>query len=82
VSILLGKGDGTFQSANNYLAGYAPWSVAMADFNSDGKLDLTIANAGSGTVRILLGKGERFTIITISLSLMPFGSKVEIPDNR
>ena len=36
----LGKSDGTFQAAVNYDTGPQPTSVAVADFNLDGKLDL------------------------------------------
>ena len=64
VSILLGKGDGTFQAAVNYAAGRQPVSVAVGDFNGDGKLDLAVANygdyfhgSGSG-VSVLLGNGN------------------------
>ena len=38
VSVLLGKGDGTFQTAVNYGAGYQPSSVALGDFNGSGGL--------------------------------------------
>lgn len=64
VSILLGKGDGTFQAAVEYAAGQSPNSIAVADFNGDGKLDLAVANQGlvlqaiDGSVSILLGKGD------------------------
>jgi hypothetical protein len=62
VSILLNKGDGTFQAAKEYTVGSYADSVAVADFNGDGKLDLAVANAGSyrdpGTVTILLGNGD------------------------
>jgi len=36
VSILLGKGDGTFQSQVSYATGAYPYSVAVGDFNGDG----------------------------------------------
>jgi uncharacterized repeat protein (TIGR01451 family) len=64
VSILLGKGDGTFQPAVDYPAGQTPNSIAVGDFNGDGKLDLAVANQGlvtigiDGSVSILLGKGD------------------------
>jgi hypothetical protein len=37
--------------------GTSPSSLALADFNRDGKLDLAVANAGSNDVTILLGDG-------------------------
>lgn len=64
VSILLGKGDGTFKAAVEYAAGQTPNSIAVGDFNGDGKLDLAVANQGStsagidGSVSVLLGKGD------------------------
>src|SRR5262245_19050888 len=33
VSVLLGKGDGTFEMATNFAAGFFPQSVAVADLN-------------------------------------------------
>ena len=44
MSVLLGNGDGTFQAAVNYAAGTTPCSVAVGDFNGDGKTDLAVAN--------------------------------------
>ena len=59
VSILLGNGDGTFQPAVNYAAGVAPFSLAVGDFNRDGKLDLVVVNVTKvGTVNLLLGNGD------------------------
>jgi hypothetical protein len=58
VSILLGKGNGTFEPAVNYPAGEQPVSVVAADFNRDGNLDLAVANSLSNYVSILLGNGD------------------------
>jgi hypothetical protein len=45
VDVLLGNGDGTFQPAVTFGAGgFLTSSVALADVNSDGKLDVLIAN--------------------------------------
>ena len=50
VGVLLGNGDGTFQTAVNYgSGGYATMSVTVADLNGDGKPDLVVGNCGSST---------------------------------
>jgi hypothetical protein len=41
-----------------YAAGAYPYSIAVGDFNGDGRLDLAVTNAGDNTVSILLGNGE------------------------
>ena len=62
VSILLGVGNGTFQSAQNFTAGSYPISVAVGDFNGDGNLDVAVANNGNnlpgGNLAILFGNGN------------------------
>jgi Bacterial Ig-like domain (group 3)/FG-GAP-like repeat/Beta-propeller repeat/FG-GAP repeat len=55
VSILLGKGDGTFQPAVNYTTNSA-YSVAVGDFNGDGKPDLAVG--AYSQVAVLLGNGD------------------------
>ena len=59
VTILLGDGSGGFtQPADSPIsAGNAPFSVAVGDFNLDGKLDLAVADDASNNVTILLGNG-------------------------
>jgi hypothetical protein len=66
IGVLLGNGDGTFQSAVTYPSGgsAALW-VAVADVNGDGVPDLIVANecisstdCTFGNVGILLGNGD------------------------
>ena len=65
-SVLLGKGDGTFQRIVNYgSGGHGANSIAVADINGDGKLDLLVANqciiaskCPEGAVGVLLGNGD------------------------
>jgi FG-GAP-like repeat/Putative Ig domain len=56
VTLLLGNGDGTFTPAagSPYAVGKGPFSIAAADFNGDGKLDLAVANLTDGTVSLLM----------------------------
>jgi hypothetical protein len=63
VNILLGDGAGGLTIASSPAKGSTPYSVAVGDFNRDGKLDLATANSGSNTVSILLGDGTgNFTL--------------------
>src|SRR5438874_9946074 len=47
-----------FAPAVNYPVGTNPYSVAVGDFNGDGRLDLAVANEGDNNVGILLGNGD------------------------
>ncbi len=58
VSILLGNGDGTFQSAVHYPVGNNPDAIVAGDFTGGGKLDLAVANAYDNTVSVLVGNGD------------------------
>lgn len=58
VSVLLGLGNGYFRTPLTSTVGSDASSLAAADFNLDGKLDLAVGNTGSNTVSILLGKGD------------------------
>lgn len=57
LSVLLGRGDGSFEAAVTYAMGQSGLSVAAADFNRDGCLDLAVPDIFEG-VRVLLGLGN------------------------
>ena len=58
--MLLGNGNGTFQSQATFATGYGSMSLAVGDVNGDGKPDLVVTNSngGSNTVSVLLGNGN------------------------
>ena len=58
VGVLLGNGDGSFQSQVAYPTGVQPFAVTVNDFNGDGKADLATANYGNNTLSVLLGNGD------------------------
>ncbi|WP_265575880.1 beta strand repeat-containing protein [Bradyrhizobium sp. WBAH23] len=58
VSIMLGNGNGTFQSRVVYATGGQPISIAVAEISGDDKADLVVANNQSEFVSVLLGNGD------------------------
>ena len=58
VNVVLNNGSGSFQAAMNFQAGTTPESVAVGDFNGDGKQDMAVPNRSSNDVSVLLSKGN------------------------
>jgi hypothetical protein len=61
VTVLLGDGHGNFTAATNSpfaVNALRPASLAIGDFNGDGKQDLATANNGSDNVSVLIGNGS------------------------
>lgn len=61
ISILLGNGDGTFQSHIDTIVGFQSSSlvsVVAADFNRDGRLDLAVGDTNFAAIWVLVGNGD------------------------
>jgi hypothetical protein len=58
VSVLLGKGNGTFQPAGEpFPVGLSTGSMSAADVNGDGHIDV-VTGTSEGAVSLLLGRGD------------------------
>jgi hypothetical protein len=80
--VLLGNGDGTFQSQLVYPVGVDPFILTVADFNADGNLDIAVANGNCnsypcppGSASVLLGNGDGTfqPHVDYLVGLYPFG---------
>ena len=90
ISVMLGKGNGTFHAPVNYdSGGQSAYSIVVADVNGDGKLDLVVANGclgsncATGSVGVLLGKGDgsfKNAVTYNSGAASVFGSRVAVGD--
>jgi hypothetical protein len=61
VSVLLGRGDLTFEPERRYPAGHRPTAVTVADLNEDGRPDLVLGDTDVSAevgVTILFGRGD------------------------
>ena len=60
VGVLLNKGNGTFLAQTSYTTGggSSPYVVALSDVNGDSKLDIVVANDGTGNVGVLINRGN------------------------
>jgi uncharacterized repeat protein (TIGR01451 family) len=58
VSILLGRGDGTFGTPMVYATGLSSLAIVVGDLNGDGKLDIALTDTDIGAMNVLLGNGD------------------------
>jgi len=79
VSVLLGKGDGTFTNApgSPIRVGAGPVALVLADLNNDGKKDLVVANQDGNSVSVLLGVGNG-TFTAAPGSPIPIASPTDV----
>ncbi len=58
ISVLLGNGQGGFQTPRPLTGNRGPSSAAVGDLNGDGLPDIAVANSGSNNVTVFLGNGD------------------------
>ena len=80
VGVLLGDGQGAFQSAATYAVGSFPGCVAVGDFNGDDKQDLVTANRSSNNVSVLLGDGHGAFQSAVTSAAEPLPSFLAVGD--
>jgi hypothetical protein len=81
VSVLQGNGNGTFRARQTYYTGdTSPSSVAVADFNGDGKPDLAVADYNFSDVAILLNDGGGGFVTPQKFSVSSHPSRVVAAD--
>jgi len=57
ILVMLGNGDGTFQSPVPYQVGAGPSTLVAGDFDGDGKLDIAVGDSDTG-IYVLQGNGD------------------------
>ena len=81
VTVMLGRGDGSFNAPVQYAAGISPLGVAIGDLNGDGYPDLAVANYVSpGTLSVLLGAGDGTFASAVAYSTLSLSDAVAIGD--
>jgi hypothetical protein len=70
ISVLFGRRNGIFDPFMTYPTenGSAPYSVAVADFNSDIYLDIAVTNSETDSITILTGYGNGTFAIVVTYS--------------
>ncbi|HXR64630.1 MAG TPA: VCBS repeat-containing protein, partial [Ktedonobacteraceae bacterium] len=58
ITLLMGNGDGTFQSPQSLHVGTDPTGIAVGDFKGNGKLDIVTTNATDNSITLLMGNGD------------------------
>jgi hypothetical protein len=72
-TVFLGNGDGSFNLAPTFAAGFSPVAIAKADFTGSGRPQDLVVVDSSGSISVLLGNGDG----TFRAPVHPFGAPSE-----
>src|SRR5438067_924901 len=70
----------SFAAVVNYAVGTNPHSLALADFNGDGRPDLATANLNSNDVSVLLSNGDGTFQAAVNYAVGSFPHSVTVGD--
>ena len=72
LSVLFGKGNGAFSQGPIFAIGNSATSVAVGDFNGDGKADIAVADPADNSIDFFFGDGSgHFPTSTVDLMTGP-----------
>jgi FG-GAP-like repeat/FG-GAP repeat len=83
ISVLLGNGDGTFQTPISHRISGEPQNILAADFNHDGNMDVVVFESpydNGPTMSVLLGNGAGRFSAPITTSISKFTTSIAIAD--
>jgi hypothetical protein len=80
LTILLGRGDGTFALGIPVQTGGEPLAVAAGDLNGDGKIDLAVADFIDNVVLIYIGNGNGTFTLGASINAGSAPADIAIAD--
>jgi len=66
-SILLGRGDGTFETAREFPTARGTESLEVADFNNDGRPDLATVNHNTSTITVLINDSSAEATVEVDI---------------
>jgi hypothetical protein len=78
--VLLGNGDGTLQTVQDFPAPRYPGQIAIADLDGDGANDVVVVSGAGDSVAVLLGNGDGTLQGPVSYLTGPGPSSVAVGD--